>query len=79
MEVKPKVQEVIDNWYRNSEHDVIQAWEQDDTWFLAIRHYENQMIHPDRPASIKMDFVRIFPSYRVTGEYHISVDKTVSI
>ena len=78
-EIKPEVQSVIDNWYKNTKHDNIQVWEQDDTWFVAVRHYDDNQIHPDRPVQIKLDFVRLFPSYRVAGEYHISVDKSVNI
>ena len=71
-EIKPGVQNIIDDWYKNTQFDIIHFWDQDDTWFVTIRHYS--------PAEdkIKLDFVRIFPSYRLPGEYHISVDKTVN-
>ena len=77
-EIKSEVQEVIDNWYKNTQHDVIHYWEQDDTWFVVIRYLDKQNVHPDK-VWIKLDFVRLFPSFRIQGEYHISVDKTVTV
>jgi hypothetical protein len=71
-ELKPKVQKVIDDWYKNIEHDIIQVWEQDDTWFIVIRQVTITKVN-------KLDFVRLFPSYRFKDEYHISVDNTVSV
>ena len=77
-EIKEGVQAVINNWYNNIEADIIHYWEQDDTWFVIIRYQPSTVIHSDR-VEIKMDFARIFPSYRIEGEYHISIDKTVNV
>lgn len=71
-EIKPKVQTLIDNWYHDVEFDVIQVWEQDDTWFVVIKYWTHE-------EAKLIDFVHIFPSYRIKGEYHISVDNTVSV
>jgi len=81
------VQRAIDSWYGNFEHDIIHYWEQDDTWFVVIRYYqkeENKTYIDDSVINnveqkIKLDFVRLFPSYRIKGEYHLSVDKTVNV
>ncbi len=78
-EIKPEVQSVIENWYKNVEYDVIQVWEQDDTWFLAIRHYTKGIRKSHEIYWPELDFVRIFPSYRIKGDYHLSVDNTVSV
>jgi len=67
------VQRAIESWYDNIQYDVIHYWEQDKTWFVIVRHYSSAQ------DQIKLDFVRIFPSYRIAGEYHISVDKTVNV
>lgn len=79
-ELRPEVQDVISNWYKNTNYDVIQTWEQDDTWFLVIRHYPNEdAFMPGRPSKLKLDFVRIFPSYRIKDGYHLSIDNTVVV
>lgn len=76
-EIKPEVQVVIDNWYKNTEHDIIQVWEQDDTWFVVIRVIHNEPEYLG--VSDELNFCRLFPSYRIEGEYHISVDNTVNV
>ena len=73
MELKPEVEKLIENWYKNCQHDIVHFWEQDDTWFVVIRHYSSV------EDKIKLDFARIFGSYMMQGEYHISVDKTVDV
>ena len=73
-EIKLEIQTLIDNWYKNVEHDVIQVWEQNDTWFLAIRSHYTKGTRRN-----VLDFVRIFPSYRMKGEYHIPIDNTVDV
>ena len=78
-EIKLEVQTLIDNWYHGVEFNVIQVWEQDDTWFLAIQHYQHYTKGKRKPENVKLDFVRIFPSYRLKGEYHLSVDNTINI
>ena len=72
-ELTPGVQSIIDRWYNNVQHDIVHYWEQDDTWFVVIRHYSST------EDVVKLDFVRIFPSFRMEGEYHISIDKTVNV
>jgi hypothetical protein len=74
MKIKNKdVQKRIDSWYNNIQFEVIHYWDQDETWFVIIHHYS-----PSEDET-KLDFVRIFPSYRIEGEYHLSVDKTVNV
>lgn len=70
--IKSKVQKVIDDWYKNIEYDVIQVWEQNDTWFIVIRQYTLTKVN-------KLEFIRLFPSYRFKDEYHLSVDNAVNI
>ena len=86
-EIKPKVKKVIDNWYNNTEYDIVHFWEQDDTWFVVIKltkndemtTYIDDSVKNEVIKSIQFDFVRIFHSYRIKGEYHLSVDKKVDI
>lgn len=77
--IKDGVRETIDHWYKDTPHDVIHFWEQDDTWFVIIRYQPlRSRLYPDR-VQIKLDFARIFPSFRMEGTYHISIDKTVNV
>ena len=74
----PDVQKAIESWYNNMDFDVIYYWSQDDTWFIVTKYKPSRLIHPDR-IEVKMDFVRVFPSFRMPGEYHLSVDKTIEV
>jgi len=81
--IKLEVQKVIDTWYKNVKLEIIHFWEQDDTWFLAIKHWKQlepcNTLFPAMNVEVKIDFVRLFPSYRIPGEYHISIDKTIQL
>jgi hypothetical protein len=72
-EMKPEVREKIENWYKNVQYGLVHFWEQDDTWFVIVKHSDSNL------KINYLDFARIFPSYRIKGEYHISVDKTITI
>ena len=75
--MKPEVEKIIESWYNNVNYEIIHFWEQDDTWFVIIK-YSPGGIHPELNYT-KFDFARIFGSYMIQGEYHISVDKTVNV
>ena len=76
-EIKPKIQKVIKNWYKNCEYEIIQVWEQEDTWFIVVKLCHNDPEYLGLPDELQ--FIRIFPSYRIKGEYHLSVDNTVDV
>jgi hypothetical protein len=71
------VQRAIDSWYANTTYDIIHHWDQDNTWFVVIKHYSNN-IFPNEPTAY-LDFVRLFPSHMMSFEYHLSLDKTVDV
>lgn len=82
-ELKPEVKKILDNWYKNTEIKIIHYWEQDDTWFIIVRclhKYPSDLLsRTNRVSKYNLDFVRIFGSCVLSGEYNISVDRTVGI
>lgn len=78
-ELKPEVNKIIENWYKDKKYKIIHHWEQDDTWFIVVSYTtgESGFGAIEFPPVDKLDFVRIFGSYVLGGEYNISVDRTV--
>lgn len=71
--LKPKVKEIIDNWYKDYEYEVVHFWEKDDTSFVIVKYYKKT-----NKFEVKLDFDRIFPDAILKGdEYHISIDKSI--
>lgn len=64
------VQQVYDEWYRGSHHNLLFFWERDITYYLVTS------INPEiSEGVVTIEGVRIFP---VNQKYHISVDHPVA-
>ena len=71
---KKEVFNLLKNWYKGQEWNVIYIWKKEDVWFVVIKYYIK-----DYSENKKLDFCRVFPSLRIENKLHITVEETIKI